>query len=140
MENIDIIVEDRVFEVTVDGGRGPRGEGIGTQPLRYKAILAQSGTNNPIPYVIENTISSDLEWEFLAASNYRLKSLSNPTGLFTLGKTFFYAATSIEGHTFNINHSTLSGTPNNSYAMLICSNIKPIGSFTYLSILIEIYP
>lgn len=139
--NLIIDVEKKVF-VTVDGGRGPKGnDGVSElQPLRYKAILSQSGTNNPIPIVLENTISSDLEWEYLNINFYKLKSLSFPNGLFTLGKTFLYVGVSFESHNFRLRHSSNTGIANTSDINLSCTNGSAITGFTYLSVLIEIYP
>ena len=49
--------------VIVGGGRGPKGDSAPISLVkRYKAILSQSGSNDPIATVLENTLGGDVIW------------------------------------------------------------------------------
>jgi hypothetical protein len=87
------------------------------QPYKvYTALLTQSGENDPVPTILENTIDETLTWTYDALGQYSL-SLSPFTGSgpFIVGKTVVFI-----GNTLNYNlplyanNSTSQGTPQNS--------------------------
>ena len=52
----------------------------------YTVILNQSGTNAPVPTVLENTFGGDIVWSYSSTGSY----LGTLAGAFTSQKTFFF--------------------------------------------------
>ena len=52
----------------------------------YRALLTQTGTDAPLPIVLENTLSGDLTWSYNAAGSYG----ATLVGEFTADKTFIF--------------------------------------------------
>lgn len=53
------------------------------QPLKYEALLTQSGTSAPVVTVLENSFGGTIVWTYVSAGRYR----ATLTGAFTSGKT-----------------------------------------------------
>lgn len=53
---------------------------------KYVALLSQTGTDAPIPTVLENTLSGTLVWSYQAVGEYRVTL----TGAFLIGKVVIF--------------------------------------------------
>lgn len=60
------------------------------QPLVYRALLTQSGTDAPVATVLENTLGGTVVWGYTATGEYT----ATLTGAFTTNKTFITATSS----------------------------------------------
>ena len=63
--------------------------------LVYTALLTQTGTNDPVATVLENTLGGTVVWSRLGTGSFR----ATLAGAFTLNKTIFYSD-SRSGYTF----------------------------------------
>ena len=69
-----------------------------TIPVPYKvytALLTQTGTNDPVATVLDNTLGGTVVWSRLGIGSFR----ATLAGAFTLNKTIFYSD-SRSGYTF----------------------------------------
>lgn len=116
-----------------------------TRPYKvYTAIVNQSGTNEPVVTVLENTIDSTLTLVRSSVGVYRLSGATWPgAGPFTVGKTVAFSGS-------NINSAPLVSFNNNSSAGVAIDNAMIVRAYNTsfattdglnnLSIEVRVYP
>lgn len=68
------------------GPQGPQGESANVNYKIYRALITQTGTNNPTIIVLENTLGGDIVWTRTSQGFYK-GTLANA---FDDNKTFYY--------------------------------------------------
>ena len=97
------------------------------QPKVYRAIISQSGTDAPVPIIIENTLGFEPTWGYLSSGSYSITAV----GKFIYGKTYLSFTPD--------NAGMIAGPlfPNDSYVI-----VTPLGDDNIFDTMIEIliYP
>lgn len=110
----------------------------GTGPLRYKALLTQSGTDAPVSTVLENSLGGEIVWSRDGVGRF----IGTLIGVFSLNKTFLLLGTVTDGDTtlsFGSNLVRLS-IDELELATISDSGGRIDGVLNNTSILIEVYP
>ena len=97
----------------------------------YIALLFQNGTSDPIPYVLENTLSSGITWVRDAVGEY----LGTLTGEFTEYKTTVVCNNTMQGE-------IIAGRKNNNRVQVYTYNSSGTatdGQLLYSTIEIRVY-
>lgn len=96
----------------------------------YTAIVTQSGTNAPVPTILENTLGATPTWTRAGAGNYKITL----TDAFTIGKSF--VLTSTDYLTGNIEHMTGGFSSNDFYEMYTynLTNVASDGGYWFFEL------
>lgn len=107
---------------------------------RYKAFIAQSGTDAPVATVVVNTFPGELVWSYSAVGTYFVTL----AGVFTEGKTFPMIDGSEGRATSSILHCTkVFGLNDVDSCYLVTGDIngtKSDGKLFSMAVSIEVYP
>lgn len=96
-------------------------------PLKYVALVTQTGTSAPTVTVLENTIGTPATWSYSSVANYKLTI----PDAFTVGKTFLTI-------TSNGNFTSSGYSPNNDDVFLITGSANSLANNLFFKI--EVYP
>ena len=116
-----------------------------TRPYKvYTAIVNQSGTNEPVVTVLENTIDSTLTLVRTSVGVYRLSGATWPgAGPFTVGKTVAFSGSNINSAplvSFNNNSSAGVATDNAMIVRAYNTSFAITDGLNNLSIEVRVYP
>ncbi len=101
------------------------------QPLRYKALIAQTGTSAPTVTILENTLGT-VTYGYTSAGVYT----ANSSGLFTTNKTYV----SIPPAYGNGNIQAIKTNSTNIIDIRTSNGLTPTDGILANNILIEVYP
>jgi hypothetical protein len=116
-----------------------------TRPYKvFTAIVNQSGTNEPVVTVLENTIDSTLTLVRTSVGVYRLSGATWPgAGPFTVGKTVAFSGSNINSAplvSFNNNSSAGVATDNAMIVRAYDTSFAITDGLNNLSIEVRVYP
>lgn len=106
------------------GPQGPPGESASVNYKVYTALLTQTGTNAPVATVLENTLDTEVIWEYIATGNYRSNIIPTLEDTHT---AVFLQTVIVDGENNLIQYSILNDFGVKTVQLLTKSTSSPFG-------------